>query len=347
MANKTLFQSTVGRLLPRATVRNEAGGVAYDLPPRHKLAQYAATGCLNRTFYATADEQLDVVLKLCDRVEPDFIARCAVHSRRRGAMKDVPALLVAVLAAQAIIDPAAARVVGPAFDAVIDDARMLRNFVQIVRSGVTGRKSLGSLPKRLVRRWFDARSDEAIFRASVGNDPSLADVIKLAHPKPRTTGRAALYGYLLGRAHDADALPPLVKEFEACKSADRKGVPDVPFRMLTGLPLTKADWTAIAENGGWTMTRMNLNTFARHGVFESPRVTALVADRLRSPDLIKQGAGLPVPAPRRVHERRPGRAGGREGRAAGRDGAGDRQRAGDGGQGVRLPRRQRLDALGR
>ncbi len=66
---------------------------------------------------------------------------------------------------------------------MIDDGRMLRNFVQIVRSGVAGRKSLGTLPKRLVREWFDARADEQLFRASVGNDPSLADVIRMVHPQ--------------------------------------------------------------------------------------------------------------------------------------------------------------------
>ena len=38
--------------LPQENVLNEAGGSAYALPPKHALAQYAATGCLNSTFYA-------------------------------------------------------------------------------------------------------------------------------------------------------------------------------------------------------------------------------------------------------------------------------------------------------
>ena len=57
------------------------------------------------------------------------------------------------------------------FDRVIDDGKMLRNFVQIVRSGVVGRKSLGTMPKRLVQRWLAARTDEQFFRASVGQHP--------------------------------------------------------------------------------------------------------------------------------------------------------------------------------
>jgi len=50
MANKTLF-SSLKSLLPRADARNEAGGRAYQFAPKHALAQLAATGCFNGTFY--------------------------------------------------------------------------------------------------------------------------------------------------------------------------------------------------------------------------------------------------------------------------------------------------------
>ena len=39
-------------------------------------------------------------------------------------------------------------------DRVIDNGKMLRTFIQIVRSGAVGRKSLGTRPKRLVQRWL-------------------------------------------------------------------------------------------------------------------------------------------------------------------------------------------------
>ena len=56
MANSTLFAS-LKSLLPRADTRNEAGGRAYTLPPKHALAQLAATGCFNGTYYTGADTQ--------------------------------------------------------------------------------------------------------------------------------------------------------------------------------------------------------------------------------------------------------------------------------------------------
>ena len=58
MANTTLFGTLRGPLIPPAETSNEAGGPAFALPPREALAQFAATGCLNATFYATAKTQL-------------------------------------------------------------------------------------------------------------------------------------------------------------------------------------------------------------------------------------------------------------------------------------------------
>ena len=289
MANKTLFKSLIGKFIPAATATNEAGGVAYALSPKAALAQYAATGCLSATFYASAEEQLQTVLNLCSHpdVEPEFVARLALYARTNGHMKDLPALLCATLS---VFSPG---LLAEVFDRVIDDGRMLRNFVQIMRSGAVGRKSLGTLPKRLVHAWFDSRTDEQIFRASVGNDPSLADVIRMVHPKPKSASRAALYGYLIGQPHVATDLPEIVKQYEAFKSGETKNLPDVPFQMLTSLELSNDDWKIIAANAPWQMTRMNLNTFARHGVFEDAKVTKQIADRLHDKQIISKVRGFP------------------------------------------------------
>jgi 60 kDa SS-A/Ro ribonucleoprotein len=290
MANKKLFQTIAGKLLPKTNAVNEAGGQSYQLSPKHQLAQYAATGCFNSTFYASADEQLGKVIELCQKVEAEFIARCAVYTRERGLMKDMPALLLAVLSTKN------KALFNAVFPRVIDNSKMLRNFVQLMRSGAAGRKSLGSAPKRLINEWLNTRTDEALFKDSVGQTPSLADIVKMIHPKPQSASREALYGYFIGRAFNADALPPIVREFEAFKTAktgERGAAPDVPFQMLTALDLGTAEWTAIARHAGWQMTRMNLNTFARHGVFEQPGLTELIAERLRNPQLIRKARVFP------------------------------------------------------
>ena len=287
MANKNLFASLAGRLLPRADRINEAGGDAYAFGPEHALAQYAATGCMNGTFYASAEPQLEAVLALASAVEPLFLAKTAVYARQRGHMKDMPALLLAVLSAR---DP---RLFAKVFDRVIDDAKMLRTFVQIMRSGAVGRKSLGTRPKKQILAWLESKSEEALFRGSVGNSPSLADVVKMVHPKPASDRRRALYGYLIGKPHDAAHLPEAVQRFEQYKRARAGEPPDVPFQMLTALELGPDEWTAIAQRASWQMTRMNLNTFTRHGVFAKEGMAELVAERLADPELVRKARVFP------------------------------------------------------
>ena len=309
MASKSLFKSLVGLLAPKADAVNEAGGTAYEFSAKHKLAQYAATGCLNNTFYVSAEDQLATILELCGANEPEYIAQVALFARAKGYMKDMPALLCAVLSVRS------PGLLAEIFDRVIDSPKMLRNFVQIMRSGVVGRKSLGTLPKRLILEWLENRTDEQLFSGSVGNDPSLADVIKMVHPKPKDASREALYAYLIGRTFKEESLPEIVKQYEAFKRAlkgsdplpashittegsgvrgsDPFNAPDVPFQMLTALPLTKKDWQQIARNASWTMTRMNLNTFVRQGVFEDKDLIGLIANRLKNANLIEKAKVFP------------------------------------------------------
>lgn len=290
MANKTLFQTLRGALLGKPDTRNAAGGAAYSRDPRQALAQYAATGCLNGTFYASAEEQMQVVLDLAQQVEPRFVAQVAIHARQAGHMKDMPALLLAVLAVRDVA------LLKQVFNRVCDSAKMVRTFVQILRSGVAGRKSLGTAPKKLVQAWLENLNDRQLLAATVGNDPSLADLVKMVHPKPQDATRAAFYAWLIGRGHDTSALPGPVREFEAWKCNRGIQVPDVPFQLLTSGPLDRDGWCAIARQASWQALRMNLNTFARHGVFtgkDGGAMVELVAAKLRDPDAIAKARVLP------------------------------------------------------
>lgn len=286
MANKNLFKSTSGKMVPSTDgVRNEAGGKAYAKGPELALATYATTGTFNDTFYASAKEQLDETLKYAAQCEVGFIGRLAVYARERGFMKDMPALLCAHLTTRG---EEGREVLGKIFMRVIDNGRMLRNFVQIMRSGTVGRKSLGSFPKKLVQNWFASKTPEYIFRQNVGNDPSIADIIKMVHPKAGDPTREALLGYLIGRKVEMSALPELVIQFENWKRDRGLVLPKVDFRLLTAQQLTGEHWMEIAKIAPWHATRMNLNTFKRHGVLENAEVVDIIAARLRDPDIIRK-----------------------------------------------------------
>jgi 60 kDa SS-A/Ro ribonucleoprotein len=291
MVNTQLFQTLKGKLLPAATAVNASHAPAYATTPRHQLAQLAATGCLGQTFHAGAEAQLDAVLALAAQLEPAFVAKTALHARQAGHMKDMPALLAATLAVRDVA------LLGQVFGRLIDNGKMLRAFVQIVRSGAVGRKSLGSRPKKLVQQWLCTASEQQLLYACVGNAPSLADVVKMVHPKPAEAWRAAWFAWLIGKPVDEAALPPQTRAFERFKREIAQGlapdVPDVPFQMLTALDLSASQWAQIARTGSWQMVRQNLNTFARHGVFELPGMTAAVAAKLRDPQSVAKARVMP------------------------------------------------------
>jgi 60 kDa SS-A/Ro ribonucleoprotein len=287
MANPRLFQSARGRRLPSADAMNHEGAPAYAFSPKHRLAQYVATGCLNGTFYAGAEAQLDTILALCREVDARFIAKTAVYCRERGYMKDTPALLAAVLTMQG------QEFLPAVFGRVIGNGRMLRNFVQMLRSGAVGRKSLGTRPKKLIQHWLNSASERELLNAAVGNAPSLADVVKMVHPKPSEPWREAFFAWLIGKPYEESALPPMTRAFEAYKRDPSGEPPEVPFQMLTALNLDSGQWARIARQGGWQMVRMNLNTFVRHGVFGLDGMAEAVAEKLRNKAAIARAGVFP------------------------------------------------------
>lgn len=286
MANKVLFGTQRG--IKRADTWNQAGGRAYKLDDREALAQLAMTGTLADAYYMDAEAQLSELLEAAAKVEPDFLAKTAIYARRNGHMKDTPAVLLAALAS---ISP---EHLSQAFPRVIDNGRMLRNFVQILRSGATRRRSLGSRPKKLVQAWLNEASDDTLLWASVGQSPSLADIIKMVHPKPASKEREAFYAWLIGRPADVRLLPRNVQEYLAFRETVGGAlVPNVPFQMLTALPLNQRQWTRVAERAGWQMLRMNLNTFLRHGVFDRASVRRALAARLADRTAIRKARVFP------------------------------------------------------
>jgi 60 kDa SS-A/Ro ribonucleoprotein len=284
MANKELFKSSM-------VTKNKAGGDAYNMNPKQALAQLAVTGCLSNTFYSSGQDQLDEVIKLANQVDHKFLAKVAIYSRKHGFMKDMPALLTAILSQKE--KNLKTKYLPVVFYEVCDNAKMVRNFVQIIRSGKVGRKSLGTQPKRLVSNWFNIKSDEVIFKSSIGKKPSIADVIKIAHPKPNTDSKNALFGYLIGREYNYDNLPKIVKDFENFKKDSTSELPNLSFEMLSSLSLSKEQWVEVAKKCTWTQARMNLNTFNRHGVFENKEIVKLLADKISNPKLIQKAKVFP------------------------------------------------------
>ena len=289
MANKTLFSNSVTMKAPKADIKNAAGGKAYSTSAEYQLAQYVVTGTFNGTYYARADQHLERMKELTNQVSPEFLAKVAVYGHQTAKMKDLPAFCLAVLASKGKLD-----LLRAAWPKVITNVKMLLNFVQIVRSGQTGRKSFGSAVKRLIQEWITSRDGKQLMLANVGHSsPSLGDVIKMTHPIPRDSEQDHMFAYIIGRDYDLVNLPEIVQSFEAFKKDNTNALPDIPFRALTNCVLTVDHWKQIAVNMPWNTLRMNLNMLQRKGVFEDSALTKQLANKIADPDEVKQWNAFP------------------------------------------------------
>lgn len=302
MANKTLFKSSKTpskvKLNPNKWVEsvNEAGGASFSMPDKLALAQYAVTGTFNNVFYASAEDQLQKVQELALKVDSEFIAKLAVYSRNSAFMKDMPAFLLAVLHARNENE-----LLGKVFNKVITSFKMLSNFVQIVRSGVLGRKSFGSFTKNLVKNWLENKNALEVFNGSIGlSNPSVSDIVKMVHPKADSKAKDAVYAYVTdGKDLSSKMryLPDDLRLFEKLKRKETldgtEVLPNIPFRALTNLKLSTDQWYKIALNMPYNTLRQNLNMLSERGVFENTVYVNALAEKLRDAETIKAVKLLP------------------------------------------------------
>jgi len=293
MGNKRLFK--LKEIRPGLGF-NEAGGLAYKGTPKQALAQLACTSCLNNTLYTTAETQLNQILDFCTKIDPvtgqvldaKYIAQVAIYSREKARMKDIPALLCAILATRR--EHALLRQV---FHRVINNGDMLRKFIDMIRSGITGRHSFGSVPKRLITLWLNSRTPSELFDQSVGK-PSMRDILRMVHPRPMDKTRSALYGWFVGKNFNTGMLPQCVQDYEVYKTGQTTELPDLPYEMLTCRPLGAKEYKTIAERAGWQWLRKNLNNLVQYGVFSHfPEMGEYIANRLSDRKTIQKIHAFP------------------------------------------------------
>jgi len=172
----------------------------------------------------------------------------------------------------------------------------------MIRSGQFGKKSLSSSLQRAFQRWLNTASPEKLLSASIGNDPRLRDVFRMARPTPTDNARRAMFGWLTDKeqskwapATEAD-LPEQIRLLVAFRTAETaeqqvallrgpSGDENRPalharWDLLADTAKGPVVWAAIARTMGLQALRMNLNTLQRHGVFEDAAMVQTVADRM-------------------------------------------------------------------
>jgi len=286
MPNKDIF-STESRAAP-ADTENLAGGRAYAMSHEGALAKLACTGTFNGTFYASGKQQFDWFMDAAKQCSDRYVAQVAIYARHSGFMKDAPAALVTYLFAKG------SEYFRPAFDRVITNGKMLRNFVQMVRSGAMGRKSFGTRGKKAIQHWLTTATPIQIMRASVGNQPSLRDILRMVHVKPADKARAELFNWVVNGEFDADTAPRELVQLRDWLDGGKGVPPQTDHRMLEFKGMTADHWRTIGRKMGWMGLRMNLNTLLRHDAFKgNDAYIGEIAERLRNAEQIARAKQFP------------------------------------------------------
>lgn len=289
MVSKTLFATQPKSKVKAADTVNAAGGRAYARTNEEALCQYVVTNTFNGTFYASAEDHLSTLKSILSECSSEMIAKAAVYGHRQAKMKDTPVYLLAELANRR--EHVLLRKV---FNKVITNAKQLCTFVQMIRSGVLGRKSFGTAVKRLVQAWITSRENMTLFNDSVGHDkPSFADIIKMVHPKATSDSQNNMFRYLLDKDFKVKSLPKDVQLFERLKKGRTPEIPNVPFRVLTNCDLSTEQWAKIAEDMPWNTLRMNLNMLERKGVFADAKVRERLVAKLGNSDEVHKSRTFP------------------------------------------------------
>ena len=307
MVNKSLFASMLGRLT-KANAVNKAGGRAYKLEPKHALAQVAATGTFANAFYSTAEAQLDELLELIDQVDDNqYLAKLAIYARQKAFMKDMPAALLVALSVRDT------ELMHQVFDRVVDNGRVLRTVFQLIRSGrfkdKAGKSRIGlsSSVQRAFQRWLNTASVGKLLSASIGNDPSLRDILRMARPTPKDNARRAMFGWLTDKSIDKWApateadLPVEVQSLIAYRNSESEeaqalivgGLDNVRWDLLSDAAKGPKVWATLARKIGSQALRMNLNTLLRHDVLATSEMVDYVADRIADEKEIRASKQFP------------------------------------------------------
>ncbi len=265
----------------------------------------AATGYFNGVYYSNASSQLDELKAAVDQVDDNvFLAKLAVYARERAYMKDMPAALLVMLSKRDT------ELMHRVFARVVDNGRIMRTMFQMIRSGQFGRTSLSSSLQRAFQRWLNEASVGQLLSASIGGQPSLRDVLRMARPTPKDNQRRALFGWLTDKetekwhpATEAD-LPAQVQALNAYRQADSAeaqtliaGNLSVRWDLLADAARGPLVWKAIARQMGPQALRMNLNTLLRHGVLGGGKadreMVDYVAARIADAEAIRRSRQFP------------------------------------------------------
>jgi 60 kDa SS-A/Ro ribonucleoprotein len=262
-------------------VRNNAGGYAYLIDPKQQLDRFLILGTEGGTYYVgeprlTLENAVNAI-DLLTQEPRDVLARAAEISWSGRAYKNDPAIFLLAIAAS-YGGREVRQLVPEYFDRIVRTGSHLLAFVDYASE----LRGWGRGLRRLVGQWYDRRDlRELAYQLTKYQNRrgwTHRDILRVAHPKPSTPERSALFRYITQRTLDADLLPAEVSEYlEAIGHLRSRQLSEadaarlirehrLPREVVPTEYLRSAEvWRALLEEMPMTAMLRNLATMTRLG----------------------------------------------------------------------------------
>ena len=264
------------RPIPGATqVRDSAGGYVYALDPWARLDRFLILGSESGTYYASpralTEENAQHVLALLREDGARAVERIVAVSVAGRAPKNDPAVFALALVA-AYGDARARALALSALPQVCRTGTHLFGFA----AAVDGLRGWGRGLRRAVGDWYNAKEpselEYALLKVQGRDGWTHRDLLRLAHPKPRTEAHDALFRWATGRLTPLGARRLVASErlkagatpAGAAQAIREARLPReaVPTELLNSAEV----WEALLEEMPLTATVRNLATMTRVGL---------------------------------------------------------------------------------
>jgi 60 kDa SS-A/Ro ribonucleoprotein len=288
-------------------VKNSAGGYSYALDDFGRLERFLVLGTEGGTYYARqhelTTENVDVIRRCLAADGTRTVSTIVEVSERGRAPKNDPAILaLAVCASEGDAD-ARARALA-SLERVCRTGTHLFQFVAFVED----LRGWGRGLRKAVGDWY-GRGDLAyqLVKYRQRGGWTHRDVLRLAHPKPKTSAQGSAFAFAVGKPADTD--DPELTSITAFQKAQASSSPRetaalvieygsaLPREALLTDHLKSAEvWAALVAVGmPITATIRNLATMTRVGLLTSQSdATEVVAASILDEDRLRRGRVHPI-----------------------------------------------------
>ena len=253
---------SVGKTLPKPDHLSKEAFPAYKRTPEEELVNVLMTGTTANTFYVTAKENVESMVKLLmDFEDAEFLAKATVYAREEGYMREIP------IASEVVISTKSLNLFRSTVHRVCKNPHDWQKFIDICRSKMI-RNGLGRALKREITKALRLMTPYHAMKYP----KAVEDMINIARPNEKIN--PTIINYIKRGEHEGDPQLEALYGLKHSESEDEiiKYIEDgrLPYEVVVGsVPkMTPRIWEALLYQAPYFNLIRNLNNFAKNKVFD-------------------------------------------------------------------------------